>query len=558
MTLEELIIEVKKAIVSKDLEKLYPLKEYLDDVHNGVINGPIVSDELYEELVRVLNCLANDVGTLGILPSPDMSSKDLSIALWMGSIPKLQIIKDIPDAILLPKFDGCSCGVRYERNKESSQMELKFAKSRGTNTSRVKRCSDLTDKYRTISETITGAFNKPIADTFVFNGKKFSNVTGISIRGEIVLKDKDVVFGKDEPIVPAAFVAGKLNGDLINWNNYREHLEYIPFEIVSITFADNSNYVPTQYEVIQFFQLLKIISHSVIYESLTESSLESVKDHFMTMRTETPQPLDGIVYCSKEWRYPTTEEATHPTNYGKYAWKPTSSATSTVSGISWTIGKDGRIGFTIQYDPVRINGKNYSQTKGTLSYLETSLAGIGVGAIVTIILAGDINPQIQKIEEVPPNTVPFTVPNRCPFCGQPTEITHKSKGITVCTCTNNRCKEVVIQKMCTFLRTIGVKGIADGKLRQLDTIDAISVASLINKGESLVSIISRTTLADFMYAIGYGTKAEIKSACGEHADSLITRCKSLLPCIHNRMEDPFASTIIEYVIANVIDSDIKH
>ena len=69
------------------------------------------------------------------------------------------------------------------------------------------------------------------------------------------------------------------------------------------------------------------------------------------------------MYCEKTWTYPTEESAFKSKFYGKYAWKPQSEKHIIVSGLEYSMSKNGDINFNILYKPIQINGKTYSRAK---------------------------------------------------------------------------------------------------------------------------------------------------------------------------------------------------
>jgi hypothetical protein len=74
----------------------------------------------------------------------------------------------------------------------------------------------------------------------------FSDIKTITIRGEIVLKNKNL-----SNTAPASIVAGKINGSLEIWLSYVKNIEFISFEIIRVISDDGVNFVPNKIDIIE-------------------------------------------------------------------------------------------------------------------------------------------------------------------------------------------------------------------------------------------------------------------------------------------------------------------
>ena len=262
--------------------------------------------------------------------------------------------------------------------------------------------------------------------------------------------------------------------------------------------------------------------------------------------------MDGVVYCSSEWRYPTLTEQTKPKQYGKYAWKPSSEATSTLSTITYSLQRDGKFTFILSYDPVRIGGKQYRNAKTATSRM-LQLEGIGIGSVITVKLAGDISPMITDFtNEESDDIQPFKLPTTCPFCKTKT-ILKKTKTTSTLSCPNPSCPEVVKQKMINFLSTLGIKGIAEGKLNKLSVI---SLENVVNEylGESFIKDkIGKSDTRTFLVALGIGGAQAVSKQLKEKTRlnplnnvkyNFDEICAFLMPQIE---KDPFIEEIVNYL-----------
>lgn len=561
----DLTHEIKVAITSNDYKQLYVLKDICDRLHSGIPSyksfSVLPSDTLYEEMLsklresnghsEILNArnMREDILPLTSTPHDRIPHIQRLPELWMGSIPKVNIINAFDDAILLPKFDGCSCGVKYVRN--CGVFEPVKAVTRGQDDAFHKQNSDILAKFMTIAQPLTEALN---TNEYTFNGLSYSKLSQICIRGEIVIKDKSVIQS-----APAPYIAGKLNGGFEVWENAINNIEFVPFEIMSLTYhmeendmttKSDINYIPTQLEVLEFFTTLFLSPFSIVRMKLTDKSLNDVKNQFETFKKELTQPLDGIVYCNIDWTYPQTKDAKTSTNYNKYAWKPSSEATSVLRSVETVMGKDAKITFVLHYDPIKIGGKTYTQSN-TFPIRLLKLKGIGIGSIVTVELCNDINPQIKEYEK-DEEIKEYELPVNCPFCGQKLQHTIKKETYTIM-CLNNSCNEIIVRKIDNFIHIHDIKGISDKKIRKLNEVNIENVNKLLIKSNVLVENLKKSTLHKFLGSINYGTNKQIEKITSKfEAYALLRDHVNALDDIALQMNDPFVYDVIDFIINHML------
>ena len=558
---KSLVQLIKIAISKHDIAKLYELKDICDHIHQtgkgykGYKPEDLPTDELYEEMVRTIESNGSD--TMATIVADQTSAPDdvkhrhqkLISDMWMGSITKETEILTIDNALLLPKFDGCSCGVKLKRYTPNGKFELVETLTRGTEEGYTRNRSNITDRFTMIAEGLLNALNSSEAQSFTLNNKPFGSVLQLTLRGEIVLKDRT-----STNTAPASVVAGKINGHMAVWTNALHLIEFIPYEIMRCNY-DLTNYydyyVPTQEETINLFRSVKLITFPVITADLNADSLPMVQEHFTHLNDSIPQPMDGVVYCSSTWRYPVYTEQTKPKQYGKYAWKPSSEATSTLKQIAYSLARDGKFTFILTYDAVKINGKNYRNAKTATSRM-ISLDGIGIGSVITVKLAGDISPMITDFINESEDVKPFKFPSKCPFCNTKTVLKKTGKTPTF-SCPNPACPEVLKQKMLNFLSTLHIKGVAEGKLSKLDEITLSAVVSEYLGKQFMKKTLNETDTRSFLVALGIGGAQAVSRRLREqsHMNPLAT-VKTNFDDICSFLTDeiaidPFIESCLDYI-----------
>lgn len=519
--------QIKIAIAKNDISNLYKLKDICDRIHSTGQNyetyTPIdlPSDTLYEEMVRKINTTATELKIVtqrgletnstyirkdgqGISTNDVKHRHEKYISdMWMGSITKLTDIKEISNGILLPKFDGCSCGVRLKRLIDGT-FEVSEALTRGMEEGFKTKKSDITNKFIQISNNL---IHKLSSLNYEFmNGRNFSEVTSLTLRGEIVLKTKETTSS-----APASFVAGKINGYMEVWEDSLEFMEFVPYEFMRLYFSTDDKYdiyIPTQYEVIDLLEQSKLFNFPYELVDLKNTSLPLIEKYFEKLEHEITEPIDGVVYCSQEWTYPLKNEETKPKAYGKYAWKPNSEVTSILRKIDYSLARDGKFTFILCYDPVKIKGKNYKQAKTVTSRM-LMLDGMGIGSVITVKLAGDISPMVVDFVEDPEITS-YKLPATCPFCGKETKL--KGGKTPTLSCINPNCREITKQKMINFLKLLGIKGIAEGKLNAMKDITFENVDKIyLRKNVSLSKFLESVDTRTFLIALGIGGKTKVNN-----------------------------------------------
>jgi NAD-dependent DNA ligase len=560
-----LAVLIKKNLTEKPLniEKLREIKNICDIIHetgeNMEFEGvtytykDLPSDMLYEELIKIINrednkskkhvkillkmegaSVAKYVRKDTKLTSLEESTTKMSLRnrerklsdTWMGKIIKPELPEEIENGLLMPKFDGCSCCCRFIRNG-TGMFYLDYASTRGNSAGFEVKTTVLTNKMNMIVGDLIEALNSVENMTL-----DIMQIWAITFRGEVVVKDKDVCDGP-----PAAWVAGKVNGGNDVWENALENIEYIPFEITRIYYTENEfitdvdleqtfekvkfkiegktsssliqEFVPTQLQVIEFINSLNVYSHCLtIYNTIKakvdKSSIPMLRTQFEEYKTKLNEPVDGVVYCDINWKYPQIDSERLGTVFGKYAWKPSSEFTTKITGIEYSISRDGKFNIMFKYEPRQLGGKTYSQAKSTIKNL-IDFKGIGVGSVVTIKLCNDISPSVEDYV-VSDEVTPFEILTICPYCGEKT-VLKVGKLTTTLSCSNKNCSEINRMKIINLLDKIKFKGIGEKTIQKLTEPTLECLVRTHNK-KPIMKIINDVEIRTLLLGLGY-TKTKI-------------------------------------------------
>jgi len=214
------------------------------------------------------------------------------------------------------------------------------------------------------------------------------------VRAEVIFSDKLFVDLEIDYKNPRNYVAGKMNkkdADALFYDN----VSVIAYEVV----------IPKMAKVFQM-STLGSIGFSlpqvdvVIGENLNGNSLEKmIDDH----KSKSEFALDGVVVEVDRWAVRERMEANRNNTKinPEFAFKfkindVDNIAKTTIVGVEWKVSKDGRIKPRIEVKPIDLQGVTIRHaTAFNAKFVVDS--GIGVGAEIEIVRAGDVIPYIQNV-----------------------------------------------------------------------------------------------------------------------------------------------------------------
>ena len=537
-------IALTEAIVNEDknrIEKLLLISDYLHKgapTYEGFKQSDLASDMKYEEAKKKLSSLMSLDATISLSKINSQSSTKSDIKLrktkerindtlmFMDGIQIVEQIPSINDAILMPKFDGCSIAVELvaeEDNEGYKYFVITKAHTRGSdNLTGTRKCQDKTEYIKEVFNDKVNEFNKifnklqhkdkPVVynlehkDINLLGNVQPTLYTDIDIReldyvllrGEFVSNnkhniktfDEDRVTYKDYPTTNIGLSSGAINSDYDKFIKYKDYITYIPFEIAQLrtkTVKKNGTteikaFIPSQQASLSMLRSFKLIAFKeVIVKHIDHNfNMENVLKRY---EKELMEPLDGIVYCSKHWTYPNTvEESGKRVNYGKYKYKRENKKQTKLISIEYTIGKTGKINPSFIFDNVKISDKNYKQAKTTFNRIEEFIEQaqaqhslFGKNTICELELKSDISPYITKIyPSISKNVKEISLIKKCPYCGNVLYREEKSNGkakenrIINVFCTNDKCIGINVERCSDFLKQLGYKGISSKTLYNME------------------------------------------------------------------------------------------
>ena len=196
---------------------------------------------------------------------------------------------------------------------------------------------------------------------------------------------------------------------------------------------------------------------TVDYERCNAQTLPAAVDRF-TRRVEQGEmliPVDGLVIAYDDTVYAAGGSVTghHATRAGlAFKWQDTA-AVSTLRRVEWSCAASTITPVAV-FDPVQLEGTEVKRAS-LCNISEMERLGIGEEGKTTlkIIKANKIIPKCVAVLE---KEGTFSVPDRCPVCGAPTEILTSPGGTRSLRCLNADCAAKNLRKFATFVSKSGL------------------------------------------------------------------------------------------------------
>lgn len=293
------------------------------------------------------------------------------------------------------------------------------------------------------------------------------------IRGEAVISYKDFeqfLMEQDEDYAnPRNLASGSLTLKDVDEVKQR-HIHWIPFTLV---YADD--------EILSWGERMALLANqgfdTVEREKIpdpTLSNIEACIDRWTQKVTNgsCPYPVDGLVIAYDDTAYAATGSVTghHATRAGyAFKWQDESVVTK-LDHIEWSCAAS-TISPVAVFNPVELEGTTVKRAS-LCNISECQRLGIGdKGTEISVIKANKIIPKVIKVERKVGN---LEIPDRCPVCGEPTEVvTSASSGTLTLHCTNMECPAKRLKKFARFVSKDGIN---------IDGISEQTIARFVNMG----------------------------------------------------------------------------
>ena len=425
--------------------------------YNG--QGELMTDYEWDAAFDELKALEDITGiVLPDSPTAKVSEDDMSGQKEEHEFPALSLAKtkqpqDLAkwaegrDIWLSWKLDGLTLVVTYD-NGRLTKVVTRGNGHIGTNITRL-------------APAIDG-----ILPTIAYKGH-------LVIRGEAVISYKDFeqfLMEQDEDYAnPRNLASGSLTLKDVDEVKQR-HIHWIPFTLV---YADD--------EILSWGERMAFLANqgfdTVEREKITNPTLSNIEaciDRWTQKVTNgsCPYPVDGLVIAYDDTAYAATGSVTghHATRAGyAFKWQDESVVTK-LDHIEWSCAAS-TISPVAVFNPVELEGTTVKRAS-LCNISECQRLGIGdKGTEISVIKANKIIPKVIKVER---KVGDLEIPDRCPVCGEPTEVvTSASSGTLTLHCTNMECPAKRLKKFARFVSKDGMN---------IDGISEQTIARFVNMG----------------------------------------------------------------------------
>jgi NAD-dependent DNA ligase len=351
----------------------------------------------------------------------------------------VKIQKPLEDLQLLysPKFDGNAINAIYINSKLHSVV------TRGDG----KVGKDVTERLRgklpeQLSKSTTGMLE--IRCEVVFRKDKF----------ELVNK-KRVENGEVPMANPRNYVAGLLGSD-----DYNENAKDL--DVRAINFILNGEHL-SPFTFAEFKAKEYITPGTARYYKKYIESVEEMRDAY-------PYQLDGVVIALPVEYRKTLGENDHDPEWSLAIKLISEEASTEIIGIEWNVSKTGELSPVVLLEPVQLAGTIVKRVSGyNAGYIIENK--LGNGAIITIIKAGEIIPEIQAVTQ--PGYLPI-IPQACPACEEKL-VLHDIHLM----CNNPKCCGKMKKRFQTAAKMLDLKGVGPSVMERFSN-SFTSMADLVS------------------------------------------------------------------------------
>jgi DNA ligase (NAD+) len=354
----------------------------------------------------------------------------------------------------------------------------------------------------------------------------------IEVRGEVLMTRKDFEIinkraaeaGEKTFVNPRNAAAGGLR-QLDSRLTAQRRLSFFAYGVGAV---EGFELPPTHARLLD---ALEAMGFPVAKERATVKGVEGLLKFYAEAGAKRPRlafDIDGVVY--KVNRYSDQDKLGFVSRAPRWAIAhkfPAEEATTELLDIDFQVGRTGAITPVARLKPVFVGGTTI--VNATLhNEDEIRRKDIWKGDTVVVRRAGDVIPEVARVEKKGPRDRPFTMPAKCPVCGSAVE---RSEDEAVARCTGGLfCGAQRKQSLLHFAsrRAMDIEGLGDKIVEQLvDGGIVRTPADLYKLGIAKLAALERmaeksasnlwsaiekskdTTLPRFIYALGIRNVGEV-------------------------------------------------
>lgn len=315
--------------------------------------------------------------------------------------------------------------------------------------------------------------NGEIGEVVTNNAKTFRNIPlSVPFQGELVLRGEAVITYSDFEQVNAGITDEKAkyknprnlcSGSVRQLNNEitaKRNVRFYAFSLVSAGELDFQNSREEQFAFLKK-QGFEVVEHYAVTE---DNILERIA--FFEKKIQTFDiPSDGLVLTYEDIAYGQSLGRTAKFPRHSIAFKWADELRETIlREIEWSASRTGLINPVAIFEPVELEGTTVSRASVHNVSILRGLK-LGIGDRITVYKANMIIPQIA---ENLTGSDSLEIPERCPVCGEKTEI-RQINEVQSLYCMNEKCAAKRIKAFTLFVSrdALNIDGLSEATLEKL-------------------------------------------------------------------------------------------
>lgn len=399
-----------------------------------------VSDQEFDFAVKELEQMEAESGTSALDSPTRLPGSDHSAGFQKAAHPcpmlslknayevseLSQLLRESPEVVIEPKYDGCSLELIYESGR------LVQAITRG---------DGITGDDVTLQALRIGGIPHQLPTP-----------VSITVRGEVLmsfaafnaLNENRNALGLDRMANPRNAASGSLK--LQDPNETAERgLEFRAWSLFWLNSSDDL--------FVQSSDLNRLGFETETFTAYGASEISEVLANIEARRDEYPWPIDGAVIKLRHRsdRERLGEGSKYP-NWAMAYKFAAEIATTSLTGVRFQVGRTGKITPVAEFNPVWLAGTSVSNaTLHNCSALEG--LDLHIGCRLHVEKGGEIIPKITRSVRTQSGAAAILAPEVCPVCGE-----RLSASDSDLICTNPACSAQLSRSLEYFARVMGMKG----------------------------------------------------------------------------------------------------
>ena len=443
--------------MSKEIPQLMlDMIDYLNKCTKAYDEGnPIITDEQWDKLYFELEKFEERTGVVAPNSPTHTIQYDVVNELEkiehnhpMLSLAKTKEVSDVIEfgqgktLICMEKLDGLTCSLRYVNGK------LVSAETRGNGI---------------VGENI-------LHNIYHVKGvpHKIDFLEELVVDGEVICTYDDFKFWAATYKNPRNFASGSIRL-LDSKECAKRNLTFIAWDVIKG--FENIEHLNIKLQMLKQHGF-KTVAYNTI-ATKHESALNEVIELIKGYAHEDKVPIDGVVFKFNDCKYYESLGATDHHFRGGLAFKFYDETYETkMVDIEWTMGRTGVLTPVAVFEPIEIDGSIVSRASlhNVSVMYETLHGGSWVGQEIEVFKANMIIPQIASANPRPPQgakMIPMI--EKCPICGQPTQIEESDSKIKTMVCKNPDCDGKLINRLDHFCgkKGLDIRGLSKATLEKL-------------------------------------------------------------------------------------------